>query len=224
MLILFHGYIILCHVRLFQPIINKNKKENQHICDLCWFRKVIMKNDHRIAVTKKMITEALLKLLKTKPVSEITVKELCEEAHVNRATFYAHYENIYDLTDYVRQELTVQIIDSVTAFSNEDSLSDMLVCVCRCIAENADFCEIVFGRYSDTDFANSIIELIRMRYLYLWRESGGTNEDDMDLTYTFIANGGIAVIRSWVQNGIKQSPEYIAAFIEKKVRIKGFEE
>ena len=51
---------------------------------------VEMKNDHRVTVTKKMITESFLELIKEKPLAAITVKELCEKAHINRATFYAH--------------------------------------------------------------------------------------------------------------------------------------
>lgn len=182
-----------------------------------------MKNDHRIAVTKKMITDAFLTGVKSKPISDITVKELCESAHINRATFYAHYENIFDLADSVRQEFAGKIITAVTEFKNEDSLNDMLVCVCRCVAENPDYCEIVFGRYADSDFINTVVELLRGKFLSLWRECDGADKADLDLTYTFIANGGVAVIRLWVQNGMKQSPEYIAAFIEKNVRIEGFE-
>lgn len=43
--------------------------------------------------------EALLLLLKKKPLDYITVSELCEEAGVNRSTFYLHYENIGDLLE-----------------------------------------------------------------------------------------------------------------------------
>lgn len=182
-----------------------------------------MKNDHRIAVTKKMITDAFLVAVKSKPISEITVKELCESAHINRATFYVHYENIFDLADSVRQEFAEKIITAVTEFKNEDSLNDMLVSVCLCIAENPDYCETVFGRYADSDFINTVVELLRGKFLSLWRECDGADKADLDLTYTFIANGGVAVLSSWVQSGMKQSPEYIAAFIERNVKIEGFE-
>ena len=170
-----------------------------------------------------MITESFLTLLKEKTTGEITVKELCENAHINRATFYAHYENIFDLADEIRQVLVGSIVETVTGFSNEDSLSEMAISVCRCIADNAENCEIIFGRYADADFADSVVEMLRARYLSLWRECGGNDEDEMNYLFTFMAYGGLAVLRSWVQSGMTQSSEYIASFLVKNVKINGFE-
>lgn len=53
--------------------------------------------DHRARVTQILIQKALTKLLREKPIHRISVKELCEEAGINRGTFYAHYTDIYDL-------------------------------------------------------------------------------------------------------------------------------
>ena len=47
--------------------------------------------------------EAFLKLLEKKDFEYITVKEICEEAGVNRSTFYLHYETLSDLlTECIR--------------------------------------------------------------------------------------------------------------------------
>lgn len=37
------------------------------------------------------LKESLLKILQKKPIAKVTIKELCEEAHLNRGTFYLHY-------------------------------------------------------------------------------------------------------------------------------------
>ncbi len=51
---------------------------------------------------------ALINLLKKKPFEYITVSEVCKEAHVNRSTFYLHYETLADLlaetTGYILNE------------------------------------------------------------------------------------------------------------------------
>lgn len=47
--------------------------------------------------TALRMEEALLALLERKDLEYITVKELCQEAGVNRSTFYLHYETIGDL-------------------------------------------------------------------------------------------------------------------------------
>ena len=64
------------------------------------------------------IREALLDLLQTKHLNEITVKELCEKADINRATFYRNYLDIYDLYEKMEQEL----VDS--SFSTGDMKRD----------------------------------------------------------------------------------------------------
>ena len=58
-------------------------------------------NDRRTRVTRLLIRRAFTELLRRKPIQSITVKELCEEAGINRGTFYAHYTDIYALRDAI---------------------------------------------------------------------------------------------------------------------------
>lgn len=46
---------------------------------------------------KECIVSALLNLIYTKPLSSITVSELCEKAGVSRITFYRNYESKEDI-------------------------------------------------------------------------------------------------------------------------------
>ena len=51
-------------------------------------------NDHRTRVTRLLIRRAFTELLTKKPIQSISVKELCENAGINRGTFYAHYSAV----------------------------------------------------------------------------------------------------------------------------------
>ena len=55
------------------------------------------REDRRSAYSKRAIRESLLALMRDRPLNKITVREICEKADVNRSTFYAYYEDIYDL-------------------------------------------------------------------------------------------------------------------------------
>lgn len=59
--------------------------------------------DRRIETTKKNIRRALVSLSATKPYPEITVKELCEAADINRTTFYVHYKNTREVLEDIEQ-------------------------------------------------------------------------------------------------------------------------
>ena len=52
------------------------------------------RTDARIRYTQGVLKQALLSFLQEKPINKITVKEVCERAELNRATFYAHYSDL----------------------------------------------------------------------------------------------------------------------------------
>ena len=68
-----------------------------------------MKTDARVKYTRMVLKKALLELLEHKPVNKITVKEVCERAGLNRATFYAHYTDCFDLLESIEEELFGQL-------------------------------------------------------------------------------------------------------------------
>ncbi len=63
-----------------------------------------MSPDPRVTRTRKLLRDALDSLIERKCFSEISVQEIAEVATINRATFYAHFEDKYALLeDLVRQ-------------------------------------------------------------------------------------------------------------------------
>ena len=55
--------------------------------------------DPRIRRTRLMLQQALGKLLETKEFDKISVQDIAEAATVNRATFYDHYTDKFDLLE-----------------------------------------------------------------------------------------------------------------------------
>ena len=49
--------------------------------------------DKRTQYSKMALNNSLIKLLKKKPLHKIKIKEICEDAQVNRSTFYRYYGN-----------------------------------------------------------------------------------------------------------------------------------
>ncbi len=47
--------------------------------------------NQRVMLTKRLIKESLLKILKSKKIHQVSVKELCIGAEINRSTFYEYY-------------------------------------------------------------------------------------------------------------------------------------
>lgn len=70
--------------------------------------------DLRIERTRKNIINAFLELRSKKPLEKITIKELSELAMINKATFYLHFKDIYDLSDYLETDLVDSIVNNLS--------------------------------------------------------------------------------------------------------------
>ncbi|WP_447407747.1 TetR/AcrR family transcriptional regulator, partial [Staphylococcus aureus] len=60
--------------------------------------------DPRVTRTKKLLMDAFREIAKEKKLQTITIKDITERATVNRATFYAHFYDKYDIMDYTLSE------------------------------------------------------------------------------------------------------------------------
>ena len=65
--------------------------------------------DRRVAKTKKGIMNAFLEIRSKKALEKITVRELCEKAEINKSTFYTHFRDIYDLSEYLETQLADEV-------------------------------------------------------------------------------------------------------------------
>ena len=78
-----------------------------------------MDSDLRTKKTKKLLRESLESLLRDKSLDDITVKEICEHASINRVTFYDHYFNKEELHDEIISQIEHDIIKE---FKKDNSL------------------------------------------------------------------------------------------------------
>lgn len=69
--------------------------------------------DLRVERTKRNITNAFITMRAKKPIEKITVKEISDLAFINKATFYHHYKDIYDLSDKVEDEIIKECLATI---------------------------------------------------------------------------------------------------------------
>lgn len=69
--------------------------------------------DLRIERTRRSIINAFIELRAKKPLEKITVKELSELALINKATFYSHFTDIYDLSEQLEKETIENILKNI---------------------------------------------------------------------------------------------------------------
>jgi AcrR family transcriptional regulator len=89
--------------------------------------------DPRVKRTRELLVRAFNELLEEKGHSGLTVQEIAERATINRATFYAHFRDQYELFDYViseafREELRRRLPASPGL--SEENLKVLILTVC----------------------------------------------------------------------------------------------
>ena len=77
------------------------------------------KSDKRIAKTKKALKDTLRRLLRIKPLSSITVTELCKDADTSRITFYSHYNDKNALMDEMVRDMVSEAVDRYLCLQKE---------------------------------------------------------------------------------------------------------
>lgn len=63
------------------------------------------------AMVKKNLADALFALLKEKSISEVSVSELIERAHVARASFYRNFNSLEEILQHELDKLTARYIE-----------------------------------------------------------------------------------------------------------------
>ena len=85
-----------------------------------------MGSDARVRYTKMIIKVNFIELLGKKPINKITVKEICDLAEINRATFYKYYMDAYDLMDKIEEEI-LEELQSIMQPSIHEGISKTVV-------------------------------------------------------------------------------------------------
>lgn len=70
-----------------------------------------MKHTEQSLQTKQELSAALKRLMESKPVNRITIRELVESCGVNRKTFYYHFEDIYALLKWTLEQEALLLFD-----------------------------------------------------------------------------------------------------------------
>jgi AcrR family transcriptional regulator len=184
------------------------------------FKQVILvkieKPDRRVKYTKMVLKQSLLELMENKPINQITIKEICDLADVNRGTFYKHYNDQYDLLKQIQEELDFEIKATLNNnLSDTASSSKIITEIIHCIAEQNALCKILFTKHGDTEFLRKIMYNAHSQCINEWQSKSKQNDiQQLEMFYIFIANGISAVVQNWLRNGMKEKPHEIAAFIE----------
>lgn len=169
--------------------------------------------NRRVQVTKKMLKDALLEMLETKDISKISIRELCENANINRSTFYQHYGSQYDLlTDIENDFLNVISIE----LKKKTNVNNNIDTILTYISDHIALCRILINNKADENFKERLLGLPAIMDNF---NAGFPEIDQTDGSYIrkFVFFGGYNMVVHWINTGCKESPQQIAKIITEIV-------
>ncbi len=176
----------------------------------------IVKEDRRVKYTKKVLKESFIKLLSEKDISRITIKEICDEADINRATFYAHYSDQHDLKHKIEEELFENISTYLSAGTSNDgkvSTVDMVEQIFEYIKENAQLCKLLLSDRGDLDFQKKIMMLVYNKDIDEQVSRGVISREDAEYIHSFVITGCVGTVQKWLDDDMKKPTRYISELL-----------
>lgn len=174
-----------------------------------------MKTDARIRYTRMVIRQSFLSLLKEKPLNQITVKEICERSEINRATFYHHYKDPFDLLDQIEEGM----LEGLQKRLSEENFRDIeafYVRILESMKENGDWYITVYSAHSNNEFAVRIfLACYRQVFPGMVSHFSQLDPTSQKLLYHFLAQGCSGVMSYWFKSGMKESTEVMARFLKE---------
>ena len=154
------------------------------------------KTDARVRYTKRVLKESFLKLLKEKSVNKITVKEVCELAELNRATFYLHYSDCFALLESIEQELLEAFGKSLKLINSFD-VSALIEAIYMIVEKHEEACRVLIFNGASPSLLGKMINLARSSSIAYWKQQLHRATDaDLEMLYTHLSNGLMNVVVS----------------------------
>ena len=135
--------------------------------------------DARVGYTKRAIRDVFFSLLREKNVKQITLTELCALADINRATFYKHYRDVFDLLEQIEAEALEYLRDTTRQVQGEDAMG-RFVCLLERAREHHEEFVVIASENGDGGGKCHYLPLSGGRrqrsagFLAVWGDAAGT--------------------------------------------------
>lgn len=172
--------------------------------------------NQRYFSTEEKIQKALFSLLKFRKYNDISIKEICYEAGINRSSFYAHYQDINHLMTCIEQNLSKSMmkIFSPDKIWDENVFKEMF----EFLLKNKDF-YVAYLSTNEQMFMekNDFTTFIKTIKTHGIADKFDPNEKIYHMA--FFAGGIKAMSKSWLNTGCKESPSQMAKILTNEYKI-----
>ncbi|MDQ1236464.1 AcrR family transcriptional regulator [Paenibacillus sp. SORGH_AS306] len=176
-------------------------------------------NDLRVVRTQSWLREALIKLIDQVGFDAVTVQSLTREAGINRATFYQHYRDKYDLleksmTDMLTSlQAEVKVSDMKKVQLDIHSLEALFLRVLTIISRHQIYFKVMLGDKGLPSFQSQLTGLIKANLYEVIGQHFSSNPQQQimqDIAITYVATANVGLLTQWLTGIMPYSAEFMA--------------
>ncbi|WP_350344147.1 TetR/AcrR family transcriptional regulator C-terminal domain-containing protein [Proteinivorax tanatarense] len=170
-------------------------------------------------LTKKALGQSLKSLLKKKTLDKITIKDIVSDCGVNRQTFYYHFQDIYDLLDWIfiveaTKEMEQRRKKNETWQQGLLRTFDYIEC-------NKSFVINTYnsiGREHFEKYINKVIRQLLAEVVEQRSEGINVTYEDKNFIIDFYTYALLGVILNWLRQGTQENPKKIVDKLSKLIK------
>lgn len=185
------------------------------------------RSESKFRNTADKMDGALIALLEKKEFSEISITEICEQAGVNRSTFYAHYDNTYDLLRETHRNMIGNFL-AECAFDSPANVSDLgklgkddlifispkyLLPYLNYIGKHKRLCKIYADNARAFEKENMDEYLLESLFAPIYAKYGVTDKKRIAYMQKYFLKGIDAIVNEWLRNDCKDDVSFVCDMI-----------
>ena len=163
-------------------------------------------------ITKRALGASLKTLMQSRPFHKISVGDICEQCGMHRKSFYYHFQDKYDLLNWVFYSEFLQLLDTTA----ETNVWTYLLRVCEYFAQNRAFYINAFAIEGQNAFAetfNETMEAILSAYLH----QKILDEEFREFFCDFYSDAFRCSIVRWLRTGKAMSADAFVALCHRTI-------
>jgi AcrR family transcriptional regulator len=176
--------------------------------------------DLRVRRTRKLLRDALVALMEQSGYEAININQLCERAMVNRATFYRHYRDKFDLLTHCMDDVFDDLIRQTTPPPRRAEEVDLeagyqnIVLLFNHVAEHAAFYRLMLGQSGSGAFRAQVERYLQQVLHQRWEQARHVYVQPPRLAPPMIiayqSAAFIGLVQWWTEQGCRETPADMA--------------
>lgn len=158
--------------------------------------------------------------MREKSIREITVKELVDAVDINRSTFYLHYSDIPGLLAEIENEMMEEMQRAIREHPidpGKDTVYYFIQDLFHVLDENRQIASALVGPHGDIGFVHKLEQLLEEKSRESLAALVPEKSGEMKYFYSYCLNGCLGFVKTWLETGENETPEYAAEMAYRMV-------